>query len=272
MKLNLPKISESLNNYAIDKLYEIIEKYGARLEDECLERFNNLIANNKVIVSHYMDEKVMKHFDGDSIPPASGPRSWEDGLIHIYPFVFEIQETEKIIEKYINEGIITHELFHYIISLDTINNIREYDQYYSYLNEGFVQYLTEDLEGKEYALSNYRRNVEFVKKLLRRLDNNIKGIINKRLDKDDIEIINQMYQDYINEKEFMDNLNHYLKNVSDKTNIPYDRLVNYYRTKSIEAIKEDIYNQLLQINDLELKKEFDNLVELYENRQNKKAY
>lgn len=272
MELNTSKIYEKLNDYAVDKLYEIIEKLGYQLKDEYLETFNVLIANNKVISVHIKNEEVMKHFEGDSIPPASGPRSWKDGLVHIYPFIFDIEDTETVIEKYMNEGIITHELFHHIITLDTLNETQEYDQYYSYLNEGFVQYLTEELEGREFTSSNYRRNVEFVKELLKRLDNNIKGIMNKRLSDDEVDIINEMYEDYMIEREFMNSLNDYLKIVSTKTSIPFDKLKNYYGTKSIKAIKEDIYNQLLKIDDDDLKKEFDKIVELYDNRQNKKAY
>ena len=207
MDLNLSKISSILNDFAIDRIYEIIEKYGFQLNNEQLELFNALITSNRVIRVDYDSEQVRNHYANEQIPAASGPRSWGDGLIHIYPFIFENKTTEEIIEKYITEGIITHELFHYLVSLDTLNNNPEYDMYYSFLNEGFVQYLTEQIEGREIESSNYRSNVEFVKGILNKMNNNTKGILNKQLSENEINLINEMYKEYINEQESRNNLN-----------------------------------------------------------------
>lgn len=272
MEYNTSSISDRLNDYAIDRIYEILERYGSILSDDYIETFDTLIATNRVITVHAMDEEVMKHFDGNSIPPASGPRSWEDGLVHIYPFIYKNTKNEQVKDIYINEGIITHELFHYLIRLDELNSNPEYNDYFSYLNEGLVQYLTEKLEGRKFTSSNYRRNVEFVKVLLNKLDNNLKGIINRRLDKEELDIINGMYQEYVMEQSFINDLNNYLIKVSNKTNIPHEKLVNYYKTKSIQEIKEDIYVHLLNLNDEELTKEFDNIVDSFESKNNKKAY
>ncbi len=202
MDLNLSKISAILNDYAIDKIYDIIEKYGSLLNDEQLELLNDLITSNRIIHVDYDCEKVRNHYANEQIPPASGPRSWGDGLIHIYPFTFENKTTEEVIKKYITEGIITHELFHYLISLDTLNTNPEYNEYYNYLNEGFAQYLTEQIEGREIESYSCRRNVEFVKDILNKTNNNIKGILNKQLSEEEINLINEIYKEYNKEQEF----------------------------------------------------------------------
>lgn len=270
MYIDYNKILAKINDYAIEKIYDIIEKYGALLHNRQLELLNNLIAGNQVIVIHSNDDKVKEHFKDETIPPASGPRSWGDGLIHIYPFVYDSLSTDEIIEKYINEGIITHELFHYIIQLDKLNNDPKYHQYYSYLNEGFVQYFTEQIEGPKNSC-NYRRNVDFVTDLLNELNNNTKSILNCTLDEDELNIINKAHHNYCLEEAFMKDLNDYLMSVAAKTSISHEKLVNYYKKMSINDIKKDIYDQLLIINDEELKKEFDSLITNYEYNKEKKA-
>lgn len=117
--INYIKLNEMFNNYAIDKIYDILEKYGAHASEEVIEEIENKIITNKIIVTDYPspeDDELFNH----NVPLAHGGRTKNDGLIHIYPYVIckDFNTTDELYKHIIESGIITHEIFHFFIKLD----------------------------------------------------------------------------------------------------------------------------------------------------------
>lgn len=106
-------------------------------------QFENSIINNKIIEPSQKDINIFK----ENITSAHRPRVKKDGMIHIYPYIYN-KDTEWIIKHYINEGILTHELCHYIIKLDFKSLDESEEKLGHFINEGAVQLLTELIDKK----------------------------------------------------------------------------------------------------------------------------
>lgn len=153
------KLSEMFNDYAINKLYDILEKYGIHASKETIEDLENKIINNKIIIINHPSIEDNKRFNND-IPIAHGGRVKEDGLIHIYPYVAcqNVFNTKELFQHIIDNGIITHEIFHYFIHLDNENiDDQEKESFIHFINEGLVQSYTEEHEKKHFLIMNIEK-------------------------------------------------------------------------------------------------------------------
>lgn len=249
--LDYDKIQQKINDYAVDTIYEIVEKYGKYLSKEQIMQFENIIIGNKAVIVDKNIELDSKFFNGN-IPSAHGPRTKNDGFIHVYPYTIKNKNTSEIIEHYIKSGIIKHELFHYIIRLDFKDDNKELEEFSHYLNEGMVQLFTE-MDNK--IIDNnceYRKNIALAQKLLQLLNGTLP--FNKNLK----ELMNNdnlyyLFNEYLKIKDienmivtFLEQLNQYIK-----FDIP--TIIRRLKRYSIDDSFKYLENEVMQLNDIEIK-------------------
>lgn len=234
------KLNEMLNEYAIDKLYDILERYGANINKETFEELENRILDNRIISVDHPSLDDNKFFN-NNIPLAHGPRTKNDGLIHIYPYTRckNVTDTQELFNKIIESGIITHELFHFIIKLDDKNiTDQEEDEFTHYITEGMVQLYTEEHEKKEFTNSEYRKNVILAKKLRSMIP---QGCATKTIFKNNYTNIHKMYpeteeiyEQYKKEKYFLTRFINILKEIEEIIGISHQDLYRRYKRYTIE--------------------------------------
>ena len=95
MEINYDTIDKDLNSFAIDKIYELLSNFDHEIMNDAKRQFENSIINNKIIVVNKPSQKDIDIFKGN-IPPAHGPRAKKDGMIRIYPYIYN-KDTEWII-------------------------------------------------------------------------------------------------------------------------------------------------------------------------------
>lgn len=234
------KLNEMLNDYAIDKLYDILERYGANADEKTFEELENKILANKIIIVDHPNSEDDKFFN-NNIPIAHGPRTKNDGLIHFYPYVRckNANSTDELFNQIIESGIITHEIFHFFIKLDdpSITDAEE-EEFTHYITEGMVQLYTEEHEKKQFNDSEYRKNVNLANKLRSLIP---KDISTKTIFRNNYTNIKKMYPDtekvyeyFKIEKEFLRHFMELLNEVEEKTGINHQELYRRYKKYTIE--------------------------------------
>ena len=78
MEIDYKKIDTELNMFAIDVIYEILDKYSSLISEKDKETFIEKITNNRVIVVDMPSKEDEIFFEGN-IPKAHGPRAKKDG-------------------------------------------------------------------------------------------------------------------------------------------------------------------------------------------------
>lgn len=162
MEINYEILNKELKEWTNKKALELITKYGDKIDNTRIEAVYEKIATNDLLVIDENDAKFKKAHPNSKAPAAHGPRTLNDGSIHIYPFVYADSKftMEEIIENY--KTLLTHELFHCFIKLDVPNDSnypRELVSFGHYITEGFVQLYTEKEMNKKDEKSCYRKNV-----------------------------------------------------------------------------------------------------------------
>ncbi len=234
MEIDYKKIDTELNMFAIDVIYEILDKYSSLISEKDKETFIEKITNNRVIVVDMPSKEDEIFFEGN-IPKAHGPRAKKDGLIHIYPYVFRSQSTEEIIQNCINH-IIIHELYHFIIKLDIKGNYPQDEiDFGHYLTEGMVQLFSEIHQGKSDRTSKYRQNVNNAQIIYETLKNNL-SLIFKHNYKDifaKFPNLSSVYDEYLKERKFNAKLSEFFEEVSPLLNWETKRLIAKSKSFSI---------------------------------------
>lgn len=244
------RLSEKLNDYAIEKLYDILERVGAEPDKNTfLEVENKILANKIIVVDRPCPED--DEFFHNNVPIAHGPRTKNDGLIHIYPYTRcnNVNNTDELFNYIIECGIITHEIFHFFIKLDDpeVTDTEE-EEFGHYITEGMVQLYTEEHEEKEYALNEYRKNVILANKLRSLIPEECST---KAIFRNNYTNIRQMYPEteevfdiFKIEKEFLKKFKELLHEVEEKIDIDHRDLYQRYKRYSIEETIEVFKNQV----------------------------
>lgn len=264
------KLSEMLNSYAIEKLYDILEKYGVYANKETIEEVENKILTNKIIVVNHPNPEDDEFFNND-IPFAHGPQTKNDGLIHFYPYTRckDIKTTEELFNYIIENGIITHQIFHFFIKLDDpkITDSEE-KEFYHYITEGMVQSFTEEHENKEFPENEYRKSVILANKLRSLIPSEYSANTIFRNNYTDIRKMypetEEVFQSFKIEKEFLKQFKELLKELEKIIGINYQDLYKGYNEytieETIEAFKEQISNSIQdEVNKDHFKDTIDNI-------------
>lgn len=276
------KLNQLLTNYAIDKLYDILERYGLYASKETIEEIENKIVDNKIISVDHPSEEDNQLFNGN-IPIAHGGRTKNDGLIHVYPYVtcHNINNTEELFNKIIDNGIITHELFHFFIKLDEEDiDDENINNFMHFLNEGMVQLYTEELDKKNYPNNEYRKNIAIAKKLRSNIP---EEYASKTIFRNTYSNIKRMYpeveialQEYEKLNIFLNKLKDLLKGIKNQIDIDPERIYKSYRRYSVEETVRQFKEQVIKYitNEDEQKNYINAIDELYQEfiNENKKEH
>ena len=263
MEINYDKLDKELNSFAIDKIYDLLSNFDHEIMNDAKRQFENSIINNKIIVVNKPSQKDINIFK-ENIPSAHGPRAKKDGMIHIYPYIYN-KDTEWIIKHYINEGILTHELCHYIIRLDFKSLDESEEELGHFINEGAVQLLTELIDKKRYQGVEYRKNVELVKILLTKIPfekifaGNLKEILSP-------EQFVEIKEEYSRQITFIKEINNLVIKVGTLYGIDYNSVIRRLKTKTILETINYLKEELQKLPD-SLEKE--NLIEEFNEILNK---
>lgn len=276
MNINYLKIEEELNTYAIETIYDIMEKCGKFMTQEEFEAYEKCILENKVVIVNRPSATDDEFFKGN-VPVAHGPRTKKDGYIHVYPHKYKNQDTEQIVNNYINGAVILHELYHYIIKLDIKNaedKIRI--RFGHYITEGMVELFTELHNKQKVTRWAARRNVDAAEKIYNTLldKNDIKAIFQCNFEDifakyPELEII---YEDYKKECKFMEGLTSILEETKEKTSISPKKIIARFNRFSllegIENIKLESENYLDESDATNFRKQIDELyASIYESKE-----
>lgn len=241
MEINYDKIDKELNDFAIDKIYELLSIFGDDITPAAKEQFENAVIKNRIIAVDQPSNENMDFFKGN-IPPAHGPRTKEDGMIHIYPYIYD-KDTNLLIKHYIDEGILTHELCHYIIKLDFESPDKSETDLGHFINEGAVQLLTEQIDNKKYQGVEYRKNVELARILLTKIPtkNIFRGNLKEILSP---ELFIEIKEEYLKQKTFTEEINNLVTRVGTIYNLDYQSIVRRLKRmtilETIGYLKEEI--------------------------------
>jgi len=170
------RLQEYLNKRADEYLKLIIEEFGnlsiKNEKGEIISNAEQLILNNIVVVENNdvrLQEQYKKEGIIDETPLAHGGRVFDDGKIHFYPNTLKETPAEEI--PYKCESLLIHELFHYFIRPQQINenNNPELKGINSFIDEGIADMYARDFMIKHNIFpkydSNYGRNVLYVRDL-----------------------------------------------------------------------------------------------------------
>ena len=241
MEINYDKIDKELNDFAIDKIYELLSIFGDDITPAAKEQFENAVIKNRIIAVDQPSNENMDFFKGN-IPPAHGPRTKEDGMIHIYPYIYD-KDTNLLIKHYIDEGILTHELCHYIIKLDFKSPDKSETDLGHFINEGAVQLLTEQIDNKKYQGVEYRKNVELARILLTKIPtkNIFRGNLKEILSP---EQFIEIKEEYLKQKKFTEEINNLVTRIGTIYNLDYQSIVRRLKRmtilETIGYLKEEI--------------------------------
>ncbi len=241
MEINYDKIDKELNDFAIDKIYELLSIFGDDITPAAKEQFENAVIKNRIIAVDQPSNENMDFFKGN-IPPAHGPRTKEDGMIHIYPYIYD-KDTNLLIKHYIDEGILTHELCHYIIKLDFESPDKSETDLGHFINEGAVQLLTEQIDNKKYQGVEYRKNVELARFLLTKIPtkNIFRGNLKEILSP---EQFIEIKEEYLKQKTFTEEINNLVTRIGTIYNLDYQSIVRRLKRmtilETIGYLKEEI--------------------------------
>lgn len=241
MEINYDKIDKELNDFAIDKIYELLSIFGDDITPAAKEQFENAVIKNRIIAVDQPSNENMDFFKGN-IPPAHGPRTKEDGMIHIYPYIYD-KDTNLLIKHYIDEGILTHELCHYIIKLDFESPDKSETDLGHFINEGAVQLLTEQIDNKKYQGVEYRKNVELARILLTKIPtkNIFRGNLKEILSP---EQFIEIKEEYLKQKTFTEEINNLVTRIGTIYNLDYQSIVRRLKRmtilETIGYLKEEI--------------------------------
>lgn len=226
MEIDYNKIDKVVNKYAIDVIYDILEKYSNYLNEEEKDIFIEKITNNRIIIVDKPNPEDENFFHGD-IPTAHGPRAKGDGFIHIYPYRFNNLSTDEIIKSCIDH-IIIHELYHYIIKLDIKGDFSPDEiDFGHYITEGMVQLFAELHQGQSDRTSKYRKNIDNAKIIYEACKENPSLIFHHNY-KDILARIPELttiYENFIKEKDFTSKLNKLLTEIGPIINWEPKRLI-----------------------------------------------
>lgn len=242
MYIDYLNLEEYLNSYAIELIYDIIEKCGKFMSKDQIVTYENKLSENKIIIVHKPTVEDDIFFKGN-IPVAHGPRAKKDGYIHIYPYKYKNKTTKEIIDNYINGGIILHELYHYLIKLDIKGNDNVRVKFGHYITEGMVEYLTELHSKTKYTKWSLRRNVDAAEKLYNYLleKNNVKLLFCLNFE----EIFKQypelenLFEEYKKEECFAKELTNILNKINEKEKINVRKIMATFNRHSLtDGIEE----------------------------------
>lgn len=241
MEINYDKIDRKLNNFAIDKIYVLLSFFGDNITPAAREQLENAVIKNRIIVVDHPSNKDRDFFK-ENIPPAHGPRTKEDGMIHIYPYIYD-KDTDLLIKHYIDEGILTHELCHYIIKLDFESPDKIESDLGHFINEGAVQLLTEQVDKKKHQGVEYRKNVELARILLTKIPtkNIFKGNLKEILSP---EQFIEIKEEYLKQKAFTEEINSLASRIGTLYNFDYQSIIRRLKrmtvSETIGYLKEEI--------------------------------
>lgn len=242
MEINYDKIDKELNDFAIDKIYELLSIFGDDITPAAKEQFENAVIKNRIIAVDQPSNENMDFFK-ENIPPAHGPRTKEDGMIHIYPYIYD-KDTNLLIKHYIDEGILTHELCHYIIKLDFESSDKIESDLGHFINEGAVQLLTEQLDKKTHKGVEYRKNVELARILLTKIPtkNIFRGNLKEILSP---EQFIEIKEEYLKQKTFTEEINNLVTRIRTIYNLDYQSIIRRLKRMTVSEticyLKEEIY-------------------------------
>ena len=261
MEINYDKIDKELNSFAIDKIYDLLSNFDHEIMNDAKRQFENSIINNKIIVVNKPSQKDINIFK-ENIPSAHGPRAKKDGTIHIYPYIYN-KDTEWIIKHYINEGILTHELCHYIIKLDFESLDESEEKLGHFINEGAVQLLTELIDKKKYQGVEYRKNVELVEILLTKIPfekifaGNLKEILSS-------EQFEEIKEEYFKLSAFIKEINNFVTKIGTIYGMDYKSIIRRLKMKTtletINYLKEELQKLPNSLEKENLIEEFDEIL------------
>lgn len=242
MEINYDKLDKELNDFTINKIYELLSIFGDDITPAAKEQFENAVIKNRIIAVDQPSNENMDFFKGN-IPPAHGPRTKKDGMIHIYPYIYD-KGTNLLIKHYIDEGILTHELCHYIIKLDFESSDKIESDLGHFINEGAVQLLTEQLDKKTHKGVEYRKNVELASLLLTKIptknifEGNLKEILSP-------EQFIEIKEEYLKQKTFTEEINYLVTRIGTLYNLDYQSIIRRLKRMTVSEticyLKEEIY-------------------------------
>lgn len=262
------RLNEELNQYAVDAIYDIMERCGKYMTAEQIITYENKIAENKIVIANRYTEEDNIRFKGN-IPVAHGPRAKKDGYIHVYPFKYKHADTDGIINNYINGGVILHELYHYIVKLDIKESTdKKRVKFGHYLTEGMVEFLTEEHSKNRYTRWGARRNVDAAQTLYEYLQekndiimifhNNFEEIFERYPD------LEYLYKDYLKETSFINQLNELLNKICQTQKIDVKKILARFNRQSLKEGIESLCIESSKFLSEDLAEEFNmQITELY---------
>lgn len=236
MEIDYGFIDTQINDYAINIVYEILEKYQHFLNDEIINTLTNRIVENRIIKVNE-PSKIDESFFKGNIPTAHGPRAKNDGYIHVYPYKYKQMTTEEILNKYIDH-IIIHELYHFLIKLDIKEAVNQDEiDFGHYITEGMVQLFAEMHTKKDFS-SNYRKNVDNARIIYEACQNNLSLIFQNNYKEIFLQYpeLNIVFENYKKEKEFNAKLESFFNKIAPKINIQPKRLIEKAKSYSIDEV------------------------------------
>ncbi|MDE5630304.1 MAG: hypothetical protein K2I70_01765 [Bacilli bacterium] len=235
MKIDYQRIDKELNTFAIDVIYEILDKYSNFISKQEKDNLVEKITHNRAIIVDEPSKEDEDFFQGN-IPVAHGPRAKGDRYIHIYPYAFHNKNTEEIITNCIDH-IIIHELYHFIIKLDIDGEYTKDEiDFGHYLTEGMVQLFSEIHQGKIDRTSKYRKNVDNAKIIYETFPNNPSPIFQHNYKELFMSSPNlsTIFEDFLKEKEFTNKLDDFFKERAPIINWEQKRLISKSKSFSID--------------------------------------
>lgn len=287
MNINYEKIQQSIKEYGQYILNSIRNQYSSSLTKDQLQTIDELLNMDFIVIEKPSLEDIAffskqegitnhENYSSEYIPSAHGGRTKGDNKIHVYPYskAFNNCKSDDEIINFCIENIIIHEIFHYFIRPNVMdNNDVEKEEFGHYLTEGLVQLYTEEFAKKNNLgnpKSNYNKNVSFAKKLISSFPNSLtKNQINKiifSLDQNEMLAISQngesLYNDYISEINFHQNITSFITKMGNSIgmNTNNDKLKSIINHYKIVNDKNEIYNELSK----NIKLLFENNFELQE--------
>lgn len=265
------EISEKLEQYLLLKGKEYLNiiknDYSSFMNEEQKDLLDSLLNSNFIKVEENSNKlKELWQNKNFSIPLAHGGRTFEDNIIHFYPFDYLermnkkeiITNDSETIFNYLSkqcEIVLIHELFHYFIR-PTYSTNANFQEYNSYTTEGLVDLITRDFQIRNNINNNYSseyyQNVIFLRQILNNInsyEDKMKLIFQGSIEKIyyDTNTNPTEISQYINKD--LDNLLSEIVNIVT-TSYPHSKetitraLYNLYANYDKE---EDFFNTLLKI-------------------------
>lgn len=214
-KINTSSESEYLNASAKFHLKEILTEYGKYLSEEKRTELESLIKTDMVVVEKNHDtyaafkKATGEEEDPKDYPSAHGGKVYGDKKIHFYLNKFKQDSLADM------EGVLIHELFHYVISPEYTTKYPEEPRMNSFISEGLVDMYALDYMKKRSLFDNYQSNypseVIFTREKLKAMpddETKHKLVLNGSIDQF-IELTSKSEEDFI--KDYQEAKNHETK-------------------------------------------------------------